>query len=70
MPEVLINGRRVAMPEVASGRDIQAAGRIDPNRRLIRRTRTGNFLVKPDDRVHVNEESVFIDAPQRVKGAA
>ena len=65
MPEVLINGRRVAMPEVTNGRQIQAAGGIDANRRLIRRTRTGNFLVKPDDRVHVSEESVFIDAPQR-----
>lgn len=65
---VTINGRQTELPAVASGRQIQAVGGIDPERRIMQRTRTGNFLVRPDDRLNIDEGSVFIDAPKRVKG--
>ena len=68
MQPVIINGRQVMVPKVASGRQIQAAGGIDPGRRVMWRTRTGNYVVRPDERIHVEEGSVFVDAPQRVKG--
>lgn len=62
----VVNGRRVWLPDVASADQIAQAGGVGPGRRLIQRTRTGNYPV--DEAVRVNEGDTFVDAPQRVKG--
>ncbi len=68
MAIAIINGRQVDLPDVASAEQIRHAGGIKAGRRIIRRTREGNYPVKPHESVHVHDEDVFIDAPSRVKG--
>jgi hypothetical protein len=68
MPTAIINGRRVELPDSASDSDIRRAGRIGPQRNLLRRSREGNFLVSRGARVDVSDGDVFVDAPARVKG--
>jgi hypothetical protein len=65
MATAIINGRRVQIPPVAGVEDIRKAG----GRNIIRRTREGNFVVRPGEEVAVNEGDVFVDAPPRVKGS-
>ena len=70
MAMAIINGRRVEVPEAATAEDLRQAGGIKPGRRIIRRTREGNYPVKPGERVTVQAGDTFTDAPARVKGAA
>jgi len=68
MATAIINGRRVQVPSVATVEDIRKAGDISSGRSVIRRTREGNFVVRPDEQVNVEEGDVFVDAPPRIKG--
>jgi hypothetical protein len=68
MATAIINGRRVQVPTVATVEDIRKAGGIDKGRNIVRRTREGNFVVRPDEEVGVQEGDVFVDAPPRIKG--
>lgn len=68
MATAIINGRRVQVPDVATIEDIRKAGGIDKGRSVIRRTREGNFVVRPDEEVTVKDGEVFADAPPRIKG--
>lgn len=67
--EVIVNGRRMRVPEIVPEGDIRRMGGIDGKRNLMRRTREGNFLVRPGSSVPVNDGDVFVDAPARVKGS-
>ncbi|MDP3795187.1 MAG: hypothetical protein Q8R13_04670 [bacterium] len=69
MPTVIINGRRVDLPDSTTEREIRKVGGIDPQRMLIRRTRLGNYLIPKGSEVSVDEEDAFIDAPARIKGS-
>ncbi|MBN1954084.1 MAG: hypothetical protein JW900_03435 [Anaerolineae bacterium] len=68
MATAIINGRRVQVPPVATVEDIRKAGGIDKGRSILRRTREGNFVVRPDEEVAVGDGDVFVDAPPRIKG--
>lgn len=68
MSTAIINGRRVQVPPVAQVEDIRRAGGIAQGRTVIRRTREGNFVVKPGEEVAVQDGDTFVDAPPRVKG--
>lgn len=68
MATAIINGRRVQVPPVATVEDIRKAGGIKEGRSILRRTREGNFVVRPDEEVSVDEGDVFVDAPPRIKG--
>lgn len=68
MNTVIINGRRVQVPDAPTPEDIASAGGIRPGRRIIRRTREGNYPLKPGSRITVDQDDKFSDAPQRVKG--
>lgn len=68
MATAIINGRRVQVPPVAGIEEIRKAGGIAEGRSVIRRTREGNFVVRPGEEVTVQEGDVFVDAPPRVKG--
>lgn len=69
MAVAIINGRRVELPDVATADDLAQAGGLRRGRRIIRRTREGNYPVKPGEAVVVREGDRFVDAPARVKGA-
>jgi hypothetical protein len=68
MATAIINGRRVQVPPVADVEQLRKAGGIDKGRTMIRRTREGNFVVRPGEEVAVGDGDVFVDAPPRVKG--
>jgi hypothetical protein len=68
MATAIINGRRVQVPSVATVEDIRKAGGIDNGRSVIRRTREGNYVVRPNEQVNVDNGDVFVDAPPRIKG--
>ncbi|MGD0540281.1 MAG: hypothetical protein ABSB33_02075 [Tepidisphaeraceae bacterium] len=68
MPTVLVNGRRIEVPDATTPEQIARAGGIRSGRRIIRQTREGNYPVKPGDHVQVQQDDKFVDAPQRVKG--
>lgn len=68
MATAIINGRRVQVPPVATVEDIRKAGGIEEGRSILRRTREGNFVVRPDEEVAVGDGDVFVDAPPRIKG--
>lgn len=68
MAVAIINGRRIAVPDRPTGEQIRQAAGIGSGRRLIKRTREGNYPVKPNDSVEIDSESAFVDAPARVKG--
>ncbi len=68
MATAIINGRRVQVPPVAKVEDIRKAGGIANGRNVIRRTREGNFVVRPGEEVAVRDGDTFVDAPPRVKG--
>ena len=68
MASAIINGRRVQVPPVAKVEDIRRAGGIADGRTVIRRTREGNFVVRPGEDVNVRDGDTFVDAPPRVKG--
>jgi hypothetical protein len=68
MPSVIINGRRVNLPESATDADIRRAGGVRDGRTVIKRSREGNFLIPPGSSVDVNPGDTFVDAPSRVKG--
>ena len=68
MEYVVINGRRVQVPDAPTPEEIASAGGIRAGRRIIRQTREGNYPVKPGERMQVSHEDKFVDAPQRVKG--
>ena len=68
MPTAIINGRRVQVPDVATVEDIRRAGEISSGRNILRRTREGNYAVRPEERVAVEDGDVFVDAPPRIKG--
>ena len=68
MATAIINGRRVQVPPIASVEDIRKAGGIAEGRTVIRRNREGNFVVRPDEDVAVQDGDVFVDAPPRIKG--
>ena len=68
MATAIINGRRVQVPPVAKVEDIRKAGGIADGRNVLRRTREGNFVVRPDEEVAVEDGDVFVDAPPRIKG--
>jgi hypothetical protein len=68
MATAIINGRRVQVPPVAKIEDIRKAGGIASGRSVVRRTREGNFVVRPDEEVAVEDGDVFVDAPPRIKG--
>jgi len=69
MATAIINGRRVQVPPVAKVEDIRKAGDIAEGRTVIRRTREGNFVVRPGQDIAVEDGDVFVDAPPRVKGS-
>jgi len=69
MATAIINGRRVQVPPVAKVEDIRKAGGIGDGRSVIRRTREGNFVVRPGEEVPVQDGDVFVDAPPRIKGS-
>ena len=67
--KIKINGRDVLIPDsVITADKILAAGEINPRKNLIRVTADGNFLVPKGRPVTIDEGSVFIDAPPRIKG--
>lgn len=68
MATAIINGRRVQIPSVSTVEDIRKAGGIAEGRTILRRTREGNFVVRPGEEVAPQDGDVFIDAPPRVKG--
>ena len=68
MNTVIINGRRVQVPDAPTPEEIASASGIRPGRRIIRKTREGNYPLKPGSRISINPEDRFSDAPQRVKG--
>ena len=68
MATAIINGRRVQVPPVAKIEDIRKAGGIADGRNVIRRTREGNYVVRPGEEVAVGDGDVFVDAPPRIKG--
>jgi hypothetical protein len=68
MAVAIINGRRANLPENAPEQFIREAGGIRPGRTMIRRTREGNYVVRPGSSVKVEDGDVFIDAPARIKG--
>lgn len=68
MPFAIINGRRVDLPGSTTAQRIREVGGIAPGRNLIRRTREGNFLVRPGQIIDIEEGDRFVDAPARVKG--
>jgi hypothetical protein len=69
MTTAIINGRRVQIPSVAEAEDIRQAGGISEGRTVIRRSREGNYVVRPGEKVNVKDGDVFVDAPPRVKGS-
>jgi hypothetical protein len=68
MATAIINGRRVQVPPVAKVEEIRQAGGIADGRSVIRRTREGNFVVRPGEEIAVQDGDVFTDAPPRIKG--
>lgn len=68
MATAIINGRRVQVPPVATVEDIRKAGGIEPGRNVFRRTGEGNFIVRPEEEVAVQDGDTFVDAPPRIKG--
>jgi len=68
MATAISNGRRVQVPPVAKVEDIRQAGGIAEGRTVIRRTREGNFVVRPGEEVAIQDGDAFADAPPRIKG--
>ena len=68
MAVCIVNGRRVEVPGAATPEEVASAAGIRRGRRIIRQTREGNFPMKPGERVTLEDEEKFVDAPQRVKG--
>ena len=67
--KIRLNGRDVHIPDsVITAEKILAAGEIDQRKNLIRVAADGNFLVPKGRPVRIDEGSVFIDAPPRIKG--
>jgi hypothetical protein len=66
--QAIVNGRQAMLPDMATADEIRQAGGVKPGRRIIRRTREGNYPVSAAGKVQVNEGSVFVDAPARAKG--
>ena len=66
---IRLNGRDVYIPDsVITAEKILAAAEINPHKNLIRVNADGNFLVPKGRPVTIDEGSVFIDAPPRIKG--
>lgn len=66
---IRLNGREIHIPDsVITADKILAAGEINPRKNLIRVAPDGNFLVPKGRPVTIDEGSVFIDAPPRIKG--
>lgn len=68
MAKAIINGREIIVPSSASTEQIKTAGKIGAGRSLIRRRKTGNFILKPGERVSVSDGDTFVDSPKREKG--
>ena len=68
MSTAIINGRRVNIPSTTTDDEIRQAGGINAGRTLIKRERSGNFVIPRNSRVNVQDGDTFIDAPKRVKG--
>jgi hypothetical protein len=69
MPQAKINGRTVFLPDSTSSEEIRRIAHIEPGRKLIQRTREGNYLVPVGRPIEIHEGDAFLDAPARVKGA-
>ncbi len=68
MAIAVINGRRVQVPDTLSDEELRQSGGIKPGRTLVRREKSGNFVIPRGSRVNVNDGDVFVDSPSRIKG--
>ncbi len=68
MGMAIINGRRVEIPGTATDEEIRHVGGIKSGRTLIKREKTGNFVIPRGSKLNIKDGDVFIDAPSRTKG--
>lgn len=68
MARVTLNGRNIDIPSTATDLDVKQAGGIHSGRTLIRRERTGNYVIPRGSRVNAKDGDVFVDSPNRIKG--
>ena len=67
--KIKLNGRDVYIPDsVTTAEEILRAGQINPAKNLVIVNPDGNFLVPRGRPVTIDEGSVFIDTPPRIKG--
>lgn len=68
MASVIINGRRMEIPQSTTADELKEVGGIKNGRNLIHRRREGNFVVRPGSKMNIKDGDVFVDAPPRTKG--
>jgi hypothetical protein len=68
MAVCIVNGRRVEVPDATTPEELARAAGIRAGRRIIRQRVDGNYPMQPGERVTLEDEERFVDAPQRVKG--
>lgn len=69
MPHVMLNKRRVFVPNSLNEVEFRQLGAIDTQRNLVQRTKEGNYLVPRGTVIDMHEDDTFFDAPTRVKGS-
>jgi hypothetical protein len=69
MSFTVVDGRRIQVPDapITPERLAELAG-VRPGRRMIRRSREGNFPLDPNVPFTPSEDETFVDAPARTKG--
>ena len=70
MPMVIVNGKRVMMPDSATGEDIMRAAGKNPSGRVVTmQTTSGNTRLNPGQRYSIKEGQKFAEGPDRVKAS-
>ena len=70
MPMVIINGKRVNMPNSATSEDLfRAAGRNSEGRAMTKQSPAGNVRLKPGQSYRLNDGDKFGEGPDRVKAS-
>jgi hypothetical protein len=69
MPYTVVEGRRIEVPDAPiTPEQLGMLGGLRPGRRMIRKTREGNFPLRPNIPFTPQEDETFVDAPARTKG--
>lgn len=70
MPMVIVNGKRVNMPDSATGEELMRAAGKNPSGRVVTmQTTSGNTRLNPGQRYTLKEGQKFAEGPDRVKAS-